>query len=343
MDISHAIIMASATVLSTICPAEPIDIHREALSGGRMSAEQAEELEAAVRTEPDHVSARAKLLGYYFLARHRNREAGDERRKHVLWVIENHPASDLAASPYCGMDSASDPEGYVQAKTLWIAQTKDHSKDAGVLGNAGRFFLIQDRDLAEDFLKQAQEADPENPQRSDDLGQFYSLSDKKGDAAKSLEYYGKAQHSDKEEMSRFYRLNQLAKAAFKAGDMDRAGRFAEQSLAEAERFPKDWNHGNAVHHGNSVLGLCALEQGDLKLAGEYLIEAGRTQGSPQLDSFGPNMLLAKSLVEKGEDEKVLEYFSLCRKFWKSGAARLDRWSMDVKAGNIPEFGGNLRY
>ena len=38
---------------------------------------------------------------------------------------------------------------------------------------------------------------------------------------------------------------------------------------------------------------------------------------------------------------VLQYFELCRKFWNAGAARLDQWSKDVKAGNMPDFGANL--
>ncbi len=49
---------------------------------------------------------------------------------------------------------------------------------------------------------------------------------------------------------------------------------------------------------------------------KYLIAAGKSPGSPQMDSFGPNMTLAKDLLEKGERDAVLEYFMRCRKFWK---------------------------
>ncbi|MEM8947647.1 MAG: RNA polymerase subunit sigma-24, partial [Planctomycetota bacterium] len=65
--------------------------------------------------------------------------------------------------------------------------------------------------------------------------------------------------------------------------------------------------------------------------------------SPQMDSFGPNMTLAKELLEKGEKEVVLEYFELCRTFWDMGHGRLDQWAKDVKAGNTPVFGPNLLY
>ena len=39
-----------------------------------------------------------------------------------------------------------------------------------------------------------------------------------------------------------------------------------------------------------------------KLAAEYLLKAGATSGSPQLDSFGPNMSLAKDLLGKDQRE-----------------------------------------
>lgn len=78
-----------------------------------------------------------------------------------------------------------------------------------------------------------------------------------------------------------------------------------------------------------------------KTAAGYLLEAGRTPGSPQLSSFGPNMQLARELLEAGETRPVLEYFELCRKFWPSPA--LDAWAAEVRAGQIPEFGANLKY
>jgi hypothetical protein len=102
-------------------------------------------------------------------------------------------------------------------------------------------------------------------------------------------------------------------------------------------------YGNAIHDGNSVLGRAALKQGDIKKAARYLLDAGKTQGSPQLNSFGPNMSLAKELLEKGEKNAVLQYFEFCRKFWSMGGEDLDNWTKEVKAGKVPDFGANLSY
>jgi hypothetical protein len=55
------------------------------------------------------------------------------------------------------------------------------------------------------------------------------------------------------------------------------------------------------------------------------------------------MSLAEELLKAGEKETVLQYFEACRKFWRMGGERLDRWTKEVKAGLAPEFGANLVY
>jgi tetratricopeptide (TPR) repeat protein len=343
MNIIPALITAVSVLSITTSPAQPLDIQQDVMVGSGINAAQAAELETALEAKPGDLSGHAKLLGYYFTKARRPGEALNNRRKHVLWVIQNHPRSELAALPYCELNGFSDPEGYVQAKKLWLQQTDAHPEDPKVLGHAAAFFQLSDKDLAEGFLKRAQKAEPGNPKWSDKLAHLYLMEEDKESAMKSLAEYEKAQAADGEGISKFNRLGYLAKAAFKAEDLEKAARYAKDSLDGAERFPKNWNHGNAIHHGNNVLGLVALKQGNTKLATEHLLKAGKTPGSPQLDSFGPNMSLAKALLESGGKDAVLEYFELCRKFWEMGGDRLDRWTKDVNAGNIPEFGGNLVY
>ena len=114
-------------------------------------------------------------------------------------------------------------------------------------------------------------------------------------------------------------------------------------LDSTEGGVRDWNHGNKIHHGNNLLGRIALAAGDVEEAKKRLIMAAKTPGSPQLGSFGPNMQLAKELLEAGEKEAVLECFELCESFWGMGAAKLEAWRKSVDAGRTPSFGGNLRY
>lgn len=51
------------------------------------------------------------------------------------------------------------------------------------------------------------------------------------------------------------------------------------------------------------------------------------------------MSLAKDLLNLGERDTVLEFFTLCRSFWKQPLAKLDDWTAMVKGlGGIPECG-----
>jgi hypothetical protein len=142
---------------------------------------------------------------------------------------------------------------------------------------------------------------------------------------------------------RFHGLGALATAAFEAGETAKAQRYASELLLSAPKFKNDWNYGNALHEGNVVLGLVALKRADIAGAKEHLLAAGQTPGSPQLNSFGPNMTLAKELLEKGEREVVLTYLQSCGKFWKMGSDELQAWIATIKGGGTPDFGANLQY
>jgi hypothetical protein len=144
-------------------------------------------------------------------------------------------------------------------------------------------------------------------------------------------------------LERFYRLVGLAKAAFDAGEIDKAAADGYELLNMASQYPADWNSGNAIYFGNWILGRIALRQGDVTQAGQYLLGAAGTPGSPQLNTFGPNATLASELLLKGQTEVVLQYFELCAKFWKMDHGQLTEWTAAVKAGSIPNFGASLLY
>jgi tetratricopeptide (TPR) repeat protein len=141
----------------------------------------------------------------------------------------------------------------------------------------------------------------------------------------------------------FYALADLAKKAFNAGQIDKAESYANRLLKEAPQYRDDWNYWNAIFFGNFVLGRVAVSRGDIKLADRYLLASGKTPGSPQLDSFGPNMTLAKELLAKGESESVLQYMELCKKFWEGEEQKLDEWRQAIRNGKTPDFGANLNY
>ncbi|MFM2294157.1 MAG: hypothetical protein RLZZ350_570 [Verrucomicrobiota bacterium] len=147
----------------------------------------------------------------------------------------------------------------------------------------------------------------------------------------------------KNQDERFYALGDAAKESFDAGLFFEARKYAEELAALTLQYSKDWNYGNAIQDANIVFGRLAVRDGKITEAKNFLLLAGKSPGSPQMDSFGPNMSLAKDLLQHGESEVVLEYFELCKKFWDGKFSTLDAWRDEVKAGRIPEFGANLFY
>jgi len=136
----------------------------------------------------------------------------------------------------------------------------------------------------------------------------------------------------------------LALAALEAGQVDLAKKHAAQTLRK-NTDRKNWNYGNIIHNANQILGRSALREGKLADAKTYLLRGGATPGSPQLNSFGPQMQLARELLEKGEKEPVLQYLDLVSKFWASDkeqselskrhAALIAGWKREIAEGKIP--------
>ena len=155
----------------------------------------------------------------------------------------------------------------------------------------------------------------------------------------SMEELNSAQNTEE----RFYALTSASLRSYEVGKMKAAKTYAEELLSLAKSFESDWNYGNAIHKGNIVLGRIALKNGDIKQAKEYLLRAGETPGSPQLNSFGPNMTLAKELLEKSEVDAVRRYFQQCKIFWEMDNDKIEFWTFQIDKGKIPKFGANLLY
>jgi len=147
----------------------------------------------------------------------------------------------------------------------------------------------------------------------------------------------------KTEEERFYYLGAAAKEEFNKGHISDAKNYATELATLAPKYTKNWNYGNAIQDANLVLGRIAVRDGNIEAAKSYLSEEAKSPGSPQMDSFGPNVSLAKDLLEKKETEAVINYFTACKTFWKMHNGKLDDWIASVKAGNIPDFGANLVY
>jgi|TARA_B110000196_G_scaffold319273_1_gene336857 tetratricopeptide (TPR) repeat protein len=126
-----------------------------------------------------------------------------------------------------------------------------------------------------------------------------------------------------------------AEIAFKTGDYDKAEKYALTSLEMSKDYEGNWNYGNAIHNSNVILGRISLVQEDIDEAKSYLVEAGKSEGSPQLDTFGPNFKLANKLLEKGEISAVVQYLSSISKFWRMDDGCVKRWLSEIENGEKP--------
>jgi hypothetical protein len=132
-----------------------------------------------------------------------------------------------------------------------------------------------------------------------------------------------------------------AHAALSAGRTEQAAHWAQQLLYMAQGHENDRDYGSAIHAGNIVLGRIAVQRGDIEAGKRHLLAAGNTPGSPTLNSFGPDMLLARELLVRGETETVLLYFDMCQAFWDR--EELGQWRLAVASGRVPDFEGNFHY
>lgn len=142
---------------------------------------------------------------------------------------------------------------------------------------------------------------------------------------------------------RFVILPKAAKTSVETGHFVKAEKYANELLNMTSSYQDDWNLGNAIHDANMVLGMVALKKDLVGKAKSYLLKAGKVPSSPQLKSFGPNMMLAKALLERGEKETVIKYMQLMKDVWEYNDGRLDSWISAIKGGGKPYFGDNLIY
>jgi ribosomal protein S15P/S13E len=332
-----------------------------AMEGRTLTAEEAENLELHLKNNPDDLTARTKLLGYYMRFSFGPGPEQQKRTNHVLWVIEHHPEAEVAGFPEAMLDPHTDAAAYAEGRATWLKRAEAKEATVAVLGNAASFFQLYDRPTAEDLLSRAEALEPENAHWAERLGHLYDLDQVRfrgqpsvETAKKALAAYERAldkiQRSKQDRLlqhlARHNLLQYAARAASQANEDEKATAYATELLNPASSSPAiapalAVSRGNAIHYGNLVLGEVALRHGDIEKAEQYLIAAGKTPGSPNLDSFGPNMYLAQELLKRGRSETVIEYVRLCGQFWKR--EKTEAWITDIKAGRTPDFGANLTY
>ena len=316
--------------------------------GQRLSPAQARELEALLAKAPEDLALRRQLVGYYSRLQTESGLARSARQRHLLWLYEHHP--ETFSPQEQGLDPGLDDAVFDQARAIWLRQVKTNPKSAAIMAAAACFAPLPDGQTAEALYQRAQTLEPKNPAWPKALADLYAgqagaagSGTASQAAKKALASLELAQANTTNAQLRFYNLQSLTRMAFDLGDLAKARTYADDLLRQAEEVDTRWGTGDAVYRGHLVLGRIALRESNLAEAKTHLLAAAATGGSPVLGSFGPNMSLAKELLDKGEKETVLEFLQRCADFWTGGKEKLDNWIRQVQDGDTPDFGANLFY
>jgi hypothetical protein len=140
-----------------------------------------------------------------------------------------------------------------------------------------------------------------------------------------------------EKLKRFYSLEAFVKQAYDAGDLAAVAILANEYLDLAQAYRCNWNYGNAIHDGNRYLGLISLKNGDAEAAVKYLLLAGKSTGSPQLNTFGPELDLADALLKQGRTDAVKLYLADIKRFWEMDNGKVRLWLDGIDKGEKPEL------
>jgi hypothetical protein len=136
-----------------------------------MTAAEAAAVEKTLEASPDNPEAREKLIIFYDQA---GKVTWEEKlagiRRHALWRIAHLPETDLWIP---NISKRYDPEGYAQAKQLWLEQTSKPEVTPKTLGRAAAFLSAYDKPAAEELLIRAQRMEPGGPW-SDRLADLYA-------------------------------------------------------------------------------------------------------------------------------------------------------------------------
>jgi hypothetical protein len=287
---------------------------------------------------------------------------GDPRRiGHILGYIERFPGDRGCRTPVVGVDPDISPGGFRAVEQVWVRLLADHPGDPDIACNAAVFFALADEQRAIGLLRRLVEGDPGCALAWFEMGRISSDARERFEAFKTARALGYEQPN---------LLAWVANAAAQAGHFSAAEAHAGELLAlvaearatHGDRL--DWTergrdlwaracaatpdtraastlvraigeHAHHKHWGHSVMGLVALDAGDVPGAAEHLRRSADVVGDPRLRSYGPSLLLADALCVRGMWSDVAAFLEACGRFWQD--ERLAEWKAQVARGERPAF------
>lgn len=265
------------------------------------------------------------------------------RAEDILWLVTHHPDIDLGGFTLIQREDA--PALYESIRLAWKELVEGSPENPVYREQAARFVKFEAPEDAEALYREGAWLQPEAANWPSHLGKVLMHRSKTatdaaaasalaGDAVRAFE---RAYELESWDFARHLLQIDIARAAVAADQLDAATAAAEAVLRDASQFERTWTYGNSVHWGHIVLGTVAGLRGDVESASRELGLAGRTRGSPQLNSFGPDLELAQCLLELGRTDAVLDYLAESKRFWEFRREAVDQWIREISAGKRPDL------
>jgi hypothetical protein len=263
------------------------------------------------------------------------------QEEELLWLADHCTTRNQQMALGAGARGSSDA-----LRAAWTRQAEAHADNPVVQGNLVALLAGRDDTEALAVLGRAEARWPDDMRWPEEQAHILSRSGtthRRGsaivdiDLALAAKAYAKLQRAETlaNADDRFDLLGDLSTFAFDAGRLDDARRYADELLAGIGTHERSWNTGNLIHDAHTTLGRVALRAGDVTAAKTHLLAAGKTPGSPQLNSFGPDFSLAAELLATGERTTVDTYLAEVGAFWETGTAQITNWRAQLARGETP--------
>jgi TonB family protein len=146
------------------------------------SPQEIANLESHVLQTPEDMDARIELLQLYLDTAPPSLSVDSGRRsvrlQHILYLVEHHPEAAVSASQAAYVYRSSGPYAnaadHEDVRNLWLAAVQGHAGNIAVTMNAVKFLEREDPDDAEQVLRRAMDADPQNRKIAANLGFLYA-------------------------------------------------------------------------------------------------------------------------------------------------------------------------
>ncbi|MDA7645560.1 hypothetical protein N8642_04295 [bacterium] len=313
-----------------------------ARSGRKLTSEQVEKFEKKATDGELSERGRVRLFGYYEAKGWDDNEARRARARHILWFVENRPEAEVLRSYASRLDPRLDLPAYVQAKALWMKYLEKFPENLTIMANAAELFRYGDSDLCIEILKAAGKFDPDNGIWAKRLGDSYrlrlsnsSLKGRNEAALLTLNAFERA-YRLLSGLDRSFVLDDLARWAYLAGDREKALKYSKL-MVEAPKGPI--YRGRGTHHGHTVFGLIAMDDGDVERAKEHLLDSVTFPVGKSVTLFSGDFRLARRLVELGEAETVKTFIEEGSPHVSAIKSRKLEWLESLDSGIMPNFEG----